>query len=134
MPGTIKESVALLTSKVAGLYKEIVTNTVRFDELRRYTRESIDEFKRLLERNDDKLDRIERDRIRVETELLSKINALEARLSALSEQALHAAAQQAARAVMEDVVLGELASSRSAPKEPAQVNGVSKSLPRDTES
>ncbi len=44
MPGTIKESVAELTSKIAGLYKEIVTNTVRFDELRRYTRESIDEF------------------------------------------------------------------------------------------
>ncbi len=80
------------------------------------------------------MDRIERDRIRVETELLSKINALEARLSALSEQALHAAAQQAARAVMEDVVLGELASSRESPKKPDQVDGTSRSLLGETES
>ena len=59
------------------------------------------EFKRLLERLSDKLDEAEKERIRKETELLSKINALEARLNALSEQALHATAKEAAIQVFE---------------------------------
>lgn len=46
----------------------------------------------------------EKDRIRQETELLSKINALEAKLSALSEQALHAAVKEAAREVFEKMI------------------------------
>ncbi len=86
-----KETLAQLTAKVADLYKELVTTTVKFDEVRNYTKESITEFKRLLERQSDNIERIERDRIRAETELMSKINALDARLNALSERALHAA-------------------------------------------
>lgn len=104
MPVDIKSVIAELSAKIAELYKELVTNTVKFDELREYTRESIGEFKRLLERNSDKVERIERERIRAETELLSKINALEARLTALSEKALHVAAKEAARSVMEEAL------------------------------
>ena len=64
---------------------------MKFDEVRRYTKEAIDEFKRLIERQGDKIERIERERIKAEAELLAKINGLEARLAALSEKALHAA-------------------------------------------
>jgi hypothetical protein len=95
MMGTgIKESLSDLVKKSTELYKELVTTNVKFDSLRVFTKETIDEFKRLLERQGDKLDQIERERIRAETELLSKINALDARLNALSEKALHAAMEQ----------------------------------------
>ena len=93
MMGNLKETVAELVTKVGELYRELVTNTVKFEELRKYTKETLDEFKRLLERLSDKLQESEKDRVRREAELLSKINALEARLNALSEQALHAAAK-----------------------------------------
>ncbi len=104
MLGSVKETVAELAVRVSELYRELVTNTVQFQELRNYTKETLDEFKHLLERLSDKLEESEKDRIRQETELLSKINALEAKLSALSEQALHAAAKEAAREVFEKMV------------------------------
>lgn len=78
MMGGIKETVADLVVKVGDLYRELVTNTVQFQELRNYTKETLDEFKHLLERLSDKLEESEKERIRKETELLSKINALEA--------------------------------------------------------
>ena len=99
--GGLKETVADLVVKVSELYRELVTNTVQFQELRNYTKETLDEFKHLLERLSDKLEEAEKDRIRRETELLSKINVLEARLDALSEQALHATAKEAALQVFE---------------------------------
>lgn len=107
MPANFKSAISDLSTRVAELYKELVTNTVKFEEVRKYTKESITEFKRLLERDSDKIERIERERIRVEAELLSKINAQEARLNALSEQALHVAAKEAARSVMEEALRKE---------------------------
>jgi uncharacterized protein YaaR (DUF327 family) len=104
MLGSVKETVADLAVKVSELYRELVTNTVQFQELRQYTKETLDEFKHLLERLSDKLEGSEKDRIRRETELLSKINALEAKLAALSEQALHAAAKEAAIQVFEKMI------------------------------
>jgi cysteinyl-tRNA synthetase len=104
MIGGVKETVAELVIKVGELCKELVTNTVQFQELRSYTKETLSEFKRLLERLSDKLDESEKDRVRREAELLSKINALEAKLNALSEQALHATAKEAAREVFERMV------------------------------
>jgi hypothetical protein len=96
----LKEHVSDLAGKVAGLYRELVTNTVKFDELRLYTKETLDGYKHALERMSDKFEAAERERIRVETELRSKVSALEARLDALSEKALHAAARDAAVEVM----------------------------------
>jgi uncharacterized coiled-coil DUF342 family protein len=104
MMGGIKETVAELAGEVNKLYKELVTNTVQFNELRQRTKETLDEFKHSLERLSDKIDASEKDRIRRETELLSKINALEARLEALSQQALHAAAKDAAVQVFEKMM------------------------------
>jgi hypothetical protein len=101
MFGSVKETVADLVVKVSELYRELVTNTVQFQELRQYTKETLDAFKHLLERLSDKQEESEKDRIRRETELLSKINALEAKLDALSEKALHAAAKEAAMQVFE---------------------------------
>ncbi|WP_400766647.1 hypothetical protein [Methylosinus sporium] len=91
MFGGTKDTLAQLAARLAELYKEIVTTTVQFDELRRYTKESLDEFKRLLERQSDKIDRIERERITAEAELTARIRFLEGRLDVLSEKALHIA-------------------------------------------
>jgi len=90
--GGAKEALTQLTKSVAELYRELITTTVKFEEVRKYTKEAIDEFKRLIERQSDKVDRIERDRIKAEAELMAKISGLEARLNALSEGALHVAA------------------------------------------
>jgi hypothetical protein len=91
--GAANDALAKLVSRVASLYEELVKTTTKFDEVRTYTRESIDEFKRLIERQSDKIERIERERVKAEAELLSKISGLESRLNALSEQALHRAAE-----------------------------------------
>jgi hypothetical protein len=98
--GDPKGILAQLTNRVAELYRELVTTRVQFEEVRQYTKESIIEFKRLIERDSDKIDRIERDRIRAEAELIAEIHGLEARLSALSESALRAAVGDAAAKYM----------------------------------
>jgi hypothetical protein len=81
-----------------------------------------------LERFSDKLEESEKDRIRRETELLSKINALEAKLSALSEQALHAAAKEAAREVFGEV-FEKMVADRKLDSLSDQVQGGTKGLP-----
>jgi Fe-S-cluster formation regulator IscX/YfhJ len=67
MMGGLKETVSELAVKVGELYKELVTNTVQFTELRQYTKETLSEFKHSLERLSDKLEASEKDRIRRET-------------------------------------------------------------------
>jgi phage shock protein A len=125
MFGSVKETVADLVVKVSELYRELVTNTVQFQELRQYTKETLDAFKHLLERLSDKQEESEKDRIRRETELLSKINALEAKLDALSQIALHAAAKEAAIEVFE-----KMASDRQLDKS-NQVKDETKQLPEE---
>jgi hypothetical protein len=73
---------------------------VQFEELRRYTRETIDEYKRLLERANDRIERVERERVAKEADLNAKIEGLSSRLDALSEGALHAAIQRMAPEVL----------------------------------
>ena len=84
--GELRETVANLAAEAAKLHKELVTNTAQFNELRQYTREKLNDFKHLLERLSDKLEDAEKDRIRREAELMSKINALAAKLEALSQR------------------------------------------------
>jgi len=126
MFGSLKETVADLVVKVSELYRELVTNTVQFQELRQYTKETLDAFKHLLERLSDKQEESEKDRIRRETELLSNINALEAKLDALSEKALHAAAKEAAIEVSEKMVV-----ERQSDKLSNQVKDGTKQLPEE---
>ncbi|MEM6941198.1 MAG: hypothetical protein AAF943_17235 [Pseudomonadota bacterium] len=100
MFGSAKEVIADLSKRLADNYEKLVQTNARFDELRTSTKDAIDEYKRLLERQEDKIEQIEKDRIRVEAELMTKISSLEGRLTALSEQALHAVARDAAHTIM----------------------------------
>lgn len=117
MPANITEAVAGLASRVTDALEQLVTTRVQFEELRRSTKETIDEYKHRLERAEDKIDRIERERIAREAELIVKIDGLNARLNAISEQALHAAVERTLRGLAQE----------------GQIKGALKSLPSSSE-
>ena len=96
MSSGISDAIGALTKRVADALEQIITIRVQFEELRRYTRETIDKYKRLLKRATDRIDRVERERVAKEAELHAMIAGLSARLDALSEGALHAAIQRMA--------------------------------------
>jgi len=89
-----KETVTELAKSFKDLYIEHIKNTEQLKEVRANTKETLDAFKHLLERLSDKLENSEKERIRTETQLLSKISALEARLNAQTEQYLVAVAKE----------------------------------------
>lgn len=89
-----------LGQRVGDLYREIVTTTVRFDSLSRETSTTIAEIKTAVQRCDERMQQMHLDHVRERAELSSQIKALEARLDALSEGALHAVARDAARQAM----------------------------------
>ncbi|HEX2209797.1 MAG TPA: hypothetical protein VHG93_19105 [Longimicrobium sp.] len=93
-----------LGQRVADLYKEIVTTTVRFESLSRETTTIITEVKSAVQRFDERMQQMHLDHVRERAELSSQIKALEARLNALSESALHAVARDAARQAMQTIL------------------------------
>ncbi|HEX2076501.1 MAG TPA: hypothetical protein VHG08_02295 [Longimicrobium sp.] len=99
-------SLSDLGQRVADLYKEIVTTTVRFESLNRETTTVITEIKTAVQRFDERMQQMHLDHVRERAELSSQIKALEARLDALSENALHVVARDAARQAMQ-VILAE---------------------------
>lgn len=103
----IKESVSGLAKEFTNLYKELVKNTTQFEELRKYTKETLDSFKSSMERFQDKLETYERDNIKTISKLEARIDSLKDRLDMLSESALHTAARDAAITVMERIIKEE---------------------------
>lgn len=103
----ISETLGDLTKSVADLYKEILTNTVRFEELRRQSTETLDDFKRALELLAHKIDMIQMEHVKHQAQITAEIQVLEGRLSNLSEQALHVVVREAAREVAREQLQGE---------------------------
>lgn len=93
-----------LGQRVADLYKEIVTTTVRFESLSRETTTAITEARTAIQRMDERMQQMHLDHVRERAELSSQINALDSRLNALSESALHAVARDAARQAMHTIL------------------------------
>ena len=93
----IFDRAAELSEKVAKHYEELVTIRVRFEDLHRNTSETMSEFKKSLERVGDKVNSVERDHVEAKAILTSQIESLSNRLDSLSEKALHAAMDEAAR-------------------------------------
>ncbi|WP_420126429.1 hypothetical protein [Longimicrobium sp.] len=93
-----------LGQRVADLYKEIVTTTVRFESLSRETTTDIAEARTAIQRMDERMQQMQLDHVRERAELSSQIKALDARLDALSESALHAVARDAARQAMHTIL------------------------------
>lgn len=94
------QGVADLAKSVAEFHKELVTTGVRFEEMRRQTKETLDEYKGALERMNGRLQEVERRHIETQASLNAKIDSLVERLNFLSEKALHVAVQDAARKVI----------------------------------
>lgn len=104
-------SLSDLGQRVADLYKEIVTTTVRFESLSRETGTAVAEVRTAVQRGDERMQQMHLDHVRERAELSSQIKGLEARLDALSESALHAVARDAARQAMHGILVdGEPAS------------------------
>jgi hypothetical protein len=90
--------------RIADLYKEIVTTTVRFESLNRETTTSVAEIRSTVQRCEERMQQMHLDHVRERAELASQIKALDARLNALSESALHAVARDAARQTMHTIL------------------------------
>ncbi len=97
-------SISDLGQRVADLYKEIVTTTVRFESLSRETATAVSELRTAVQRSDERMHQMQLDHVRERAELSSQIAALHARLTALSESALHAVARDAARRAMHGIL------------------------------
>jgi len=97
-------SLSDLGQRVADLYTEIVTTTVRFESLSRETTTIITEARTAIQRMDERMQQMHLDHVRERAELSSQIKALDARLNALSEGALHAVARDAARQAMDTIL------------------------------
>lgn len=90
--------------RIADLYREIVTTTVRFESLNRETTNAVAEIRTAVQRCDDRMQQMQLDHVRERAELGSQIQALDARLTALSESALHTVARDAARQAMHEIL------------------------------
>jgi hypothetical protein len=99
---SLADTVTGLTKNVADLYKEIVTTSVRFDDLRANTEQSVERLERVVESTVIKVLEIHDNHVREKATLEAGIRTLEGRLSALSEQALHAVARETARALLRE--------------------------------
>ncbi|HEX5868874.1 MAG TPA: hypothetical protein VFY65_00590 [Longimicrobium sp.] len=119
-----------LGQRVADLYKEIVTTTVRFESLNRETTTVIAEAKTAIQRIDERMQQMHLDHVRERAELSSQIKALDARLDALSEGALHAVARDAARQAMHTILNdGDAAHAALRPAPAAEQGGAGRLLP-----
>jgi hypothetical protein len=92
--------------RIADLYRDIVTTTARFESLNRETTNAVAEIRTAVQRCDDRMQQMQLDHVRERAELGSQIQALDARLTALSESTLHAVARDAARQAMQDILAG----------------------------
>lgn len=90
--------------RIAELYKEIVTTTVRFESLNREITSVVAEVRTAVQQCDERMQQMQLDHVRERAELGSQIKALDARLDALSESALHAVARDAAKQAMHTIL------------------------------
>jgi len=94
------QGVAELAKKIAEYHKELVTTSVRFDELRRQTKETMEEFKGALERINVRMQDVERRHIEAQATVVAKTESIAERLNTLSEKALHVAVNDAAKKII----------------------------------
>jgi predicted nucleic acid-binding Zn-ribbon protein len=119
-----------LGQRVADLYKESVTTSVRFESLNRETTTAITEAKTAIQRMDERLQQMHLDHVRERAELSSQIKALDARLDALSESALHAVARDAARQAMHTILNdGDSTHAALPPSADGSTHGAGRLLP-----
>lgn len=105
------DTVTELGATVKDLYTEIVTTSVRFDALQASTREWMQRMERTIDALVQKLDQMHEQHVREIAALEGRLEALAGRITALSEQALHAVA----RDVAGDLLRGRIAAAGEEP-------------------
>ena len=100
----VTDSVNALAAKVAELYREIVTTSVRFEELRRTTDSVLTRLESTVQQLASKVAAIHDDHVREKAALEAQITILQGRLNSLSEQALHTVVRDVAREIVTDNV------------------------------
>ncbi|HEV3049442.1 MAG TPA: hypothetical protein VGX50_04000 [Longimicrobium sp.] len=81
-----------------------MTTTARFESLNRETTNAVAEIRTAVQKCDERMQQMQLDHVRERAELGSEIKALDARLTALSESALHTVARDAARQAMHEIL------------------------------
>lgn len=90
--------------KANEIYKEILTTSARFDDLRHSTEQTLARLEQSLEKLVSKVSALHDDHVRETAALRAEIRALEARLSGLSEHAIHAVAREVAEKIMRESI------------------------------
>lgn len=98
------EGASAALKAVKELYDQYLVLATEFKGLKEVSGEALAEYKRLHERLVDKLENTERERIRSDGEMHARLAALEARLGAITEQAMIAAVRDQAREIAEETI------------------------------
>lgn len=108
----MSETLNALAAKLSDLYREIVTTSVRFDELQRSTDKVLSRVEATVEQLATKVAAIHDDHVREKAALEAQIATLQARLTILSEQALHAVVREVAREAVSTAVREQVTAGR----------------------
>lgn len=92
-----KDNAATALKAVKDVYDQHIVISTEFRNLKDLTSEALAEYKRLNERLFDRIDALERERFKSESEMLKRISTLEARLAAMTEQAMISAVREETR-------------------------------------
>ena len=111
---SVTETLNSLAAKLSDLYREIVTMSVRFDELQRSADKVLARVEATVEQLSVKVSAIHDDHVREKAALEAQIATLQARLTVLSEQALHAVVREVAREAVAGVVRDQVAAKLDA--------------------
>ena len=101
---SIAETLNALTARISELYREIVTTSVRFEDLQRSTDKTLSRLESTVEQLAAKVSAIHDDHVREKAALEAQVTALQGRLTSLSEQALHAVVRDVAREIVRESV------------------------------
>jgi DNA anti-recombination protein RmuC len=97
---SMSEALNGLAAKISDLYREIVTTTVRFEELRRNTDSMLTRIESTVQQLSAKVAAIHDEHVREKATLEAQVATLQGRLTALSEQALHSVMRDVAREML----------------------------------
>lgn len=98
------EGASAALKAVKELYDQHLVLATEFKNLREVSGEALTEYRRLHEKLVDRIEVLERERVRNDSDMHARVAALEARLGAMTEQAIIAAVRDQAREIAEAAV------------------------------
>jgi DNA anti-recombination protein RmuC len=108
----VTDTLNALAAKISDLYREIVTTSVRFEDLQRNTDKTLARLESTIEQLASKVSAIHDDHVREKAALEAQITTLQGRLTALSEHALHTVVRDVAREMVADSIRDEALSRK----------------------